>query len=375
MEEVRPALGSREYLLGRAECLAETIRAVSDRLEDWGARRVMPGIFEDARNLSRPEQAIRFVERETGRSLALRQDMTRQIRRIVDRELAHLPTPYKLFYIERVWVDDQGLSGRPKERLQAGGEWIGPGPAAEPALLNLALDLLADLGLETPTLTLGDARLRDAWRAAWQPVDGEAAETALDRKDVSAWRESGDGRWPDLAWALLDGNEAVPADWPLPVRTLVEGLQALGRSVSDRVRVRIDPVARAGAGYYTGMWFKFSSGLPHDPWLRGGRYDARYSRPGDAVGFTLDLDPPVDAMARGLIPPLRRPRWLWLGPMPAPRLASARLIVPEPEVADPEAWARSHGLDGLARPTADGGLAVFSLEDGRELQTLFPETP
>ncbi len=348
MKPSRLVQGGREYLLGRAECIADTLRALGDLFERRGARRVMPSAFEPVEALAHPEHALVFRLRDEPAPVALRQDLTQQIRRIVDRELAHLPPPFRLYYLERVWVDDGGVSGRPVERLQAGFEWIEPAdPQADRDLLTLALDSLALLGVERPTLTLGDARLRAAWRSAWRCHDEVAAEAALERRDRSAWAVAGDPRWPDLPWLLVERVADLPPDAPAAVVNLVGELAATADGLAARAHVAIDPIAAPGADYYTGLIFGLSSGKAHDPWLRGGRYGTRYDTPGEALGFTLDLDPPLEAMERGLLPLLRRPRWLWLGDGPAPELAEARTVAAEPGLADSADWARSHGFDGL----------------------------
>lgn len=348
MKSSRLVQGGREYLLGRAECIADTLRGLGDLFERRGARRVMPSAFEPLEALAHPEHALIVRLRDEPAPVALRQDLTQQIRRIVDRELAHLPPPFRLYYLERVWVDDGGAGGRPVERLQAGFEWIEPvGPQADRDLLALALATLALLGVSRPTLTLGDARLRAAWQNAWRCRDEAAAVAAIERRDRSAWAAAGDARWPELPWLLVRGPAELPTDAPAAVAELIAELAATADPLADRADVVIDPTAAPAAEYYTGLTFSLSAGKAHDPWLRGGRYGTRYDTPGEALGFTLDLDPPLEAMERGLLPLLRRPRWLWLGPGPAPELAEARTLAAEPGLADPAAWAAAHGFDGL----------------------------
>ena len=74
----------------------------------------------------------------------------------------------------------------------------------------------------------------------------------------------------------------------------MDELVAVGLPLADQVRVVIDPVARAPHEYYTGLWFQVLSGIEHDPWLRGGRYDQRYEGDRPAIGFAIDLDAVVD---------------------------------------------------------------------------------
>ena len=76
-------------------------------------------------------------------------------RRIVELELAHLKTPYQLYYIERVWRSRTDGS-RAKEQIQAGIEWIGPKSGAEAKILALAANLVKTLTGRRATLIVSD---------------------------------------------------------------------------------------------------------------------------------------------------------------------------------------------------------------------------
>ncbi|RMF13645.1 MAG: hypothetical protein D6761_10785 [Candidatus Dadabacteria bacterium] len=287
----RLAEGAREYLLERGERLGDLFRIVETSFREAGARRVIPTTLIPLADIEDPDHAIVFTEAGTGRTLALRQDLTPLVARIVRQELAHLTSPYKLYYIERVW-QSRSVGSRAREQIQAGCEWIGFGPERDGDVLALATTVARQLTDRPLTLVLGDARLRAAWQAALTPADPRTAEAALDARNLSLWQNAGDPAWPDLPLLTIDPGNVPPL--PDGVRELVDELVAVGRPLADQVRVVIDPVAPAPHDYYTGMWFQVLSGIEHDPWLRGGRYDQRYENGRPAVGFAIDLDAVVE---------------------------------------------------------------------------------
>lgn len=287
----RLAQGAREYLLERGELLGDLFRIVETRFRDAGARRVIPTTLVPLADVEDPDSAILFTEAGTGRTLALRQDLTPLVARIVRQELAHLTPPYKLYYIERVW-QSRAAGSRAREQIQAGCEWIGFGPDQDGALLELAIGIAREVTDRELTLVLGHARLRDIWLDALACKDPEAASAALDARDQSRWQNAGDPDWPNLPLLTIDPDD-IP-DLPVDVRGLVDQLADTSRTLRGRIRVVIDPIGRAAHEYYTGMWFQLLSGIEHDPWLRGGRYDQRYEQNLAAVGFAVDLDAVVD---------------------------------------------------------------------------------
>jgi ATP phosphoribosyltransferase regulatory subunit len=348
MRHTWPPSGSREYLLRSAEQVADSIRGLCDTFEAWGARRVIPSTFQPLADIEFVDRAITFRERESGALLALRQDVTAQIRRIIADELKHLPTPYRLYYMERVWVDDGADSLRGKERMQAGVEWIGAARRGEADLLRLVADVVARFDGHRATLVLGDSRLLPAWIRALECRDAAAAIEALRRKDMSAWRLVGDRRYPELPLALLRAGDRAMRATPPAVARLLRPLLDLATALGDRFDVVIDPVAAAEHPYYTGCFFGVMSGVAHDPWLRGGRYDGRFDRKIDALGFSLDLDAVMDNVAQSRMQGLRRPRWLWTGRGAPPPAGEVCWIPAEVGIRDARAWAAAHDLDGIA---------------------------
>lgn len=368
MHTARLPTGSREYLLNRAERLTDTLRLLSDAFEAWGARRVVPTSLVALNYVPDPDRALVF-RTQTGAMLAMRQDVTEQIRHIVDSALKHLPLPYKLYYLERVWSDEPFAAQRQNERLQAGVEWIGPGPGSDAALLQFAVELARVFDPGTPTLILSDARLRDAWLSDCPAGERDDAEVALNLRSQAHWQAlTVSARWPHLPWLTVTSASDLPANTPPAVCDIVATLLQLAAGI-DGVDAVIDPVGRPAADYYSGMVFALASGVAGDPWLRGGRYDGRFNTSAEALGFTIDLDTVIDAGERDALRCRRLPRWGWAAPGSPPKRDDVRWLPLDASIVDVCAWAAAHGLDGIA--VVEGGrVRVLEPRSGAELATL-----
>src|SRR5438552_14537285 len=91
---------------------------------------------------------FKLVDRETGRMLALRADITPQIARIVATRLRDEPKPLRLGYVTNVFRYDEPQVSHYREFYQAGVELIGlEKPEAEVESMRLGTGGLRGLGL------------------------------------------------------------------------------------------------------------------------------------------------------------------------------------------------------------------------------------
>ena len=118
-------------------------RAVEERLFEvfrrWGYREVVTSAYEYFDVLSHgtdhelQERMFKMVDRESGRLLALRADVTPQIARIVATRMREEPKPLRLHYVTNVFRYDEPHVGRYREFYQAGVELIGLPNSSTPA--------------------------------------------------------------------------------------------------------------------------------------------------------------------------------------------------------------------------------------------------
>jgi ATP phosphoribosyltransferase regulatory subunit len=256
------------------------------------------------------ESMFKFVDRETGRMLALRADITPQIARVVATRLRDEPKPVRLAYITNVFRYDEPRVSHYREFYQAGVELIGlEKPEAEVEIIAMAIEGLRALGLDRFQIDLGHP---DFFRGLLEEVTSDAGKRreireALARKDSSTL-----GRLvqelspsPEVAEALLAlptlfGREIVLERAAKHARTdrarralanLAEVYRLLKiYGLADSVLLDLGEVR--GFDYYSGLYFEaYISGFGASI-AGGGRYDDMLGRFGydcPAVGFAIDV--------------------------------------------------------------------------------------
>ena len=314
-------------------------RAVEERLFEvfrrWGYREVVTSAYEYFDVLSQgtdqelQERMFKMVDRESGRLLALRADVTPQIARIVATRMRDEPKPLRLAYVTDVFRYDEPQVGRYREFYQAGVELIGlPNPEGDAEMIAMTVEGLRALGLERFQIDVGQA---DFFRGILEDlaVDPEAARElrdALGRKDLSALeRLVGDLAAPaavsELLLALptlygrgdvLDRAERLVknARSEAALANLAEVYRLLrAYGLADSVLLDLGEVR--GFDYYSGVHFEaYVTGLGA-PLVGGGRYDqmlARFGYDCPATGFAFETGRALLAMeSQGAEPRLAGP--------------------------------------------------------------------
>ena len=186
--------GARIYLPDEVARKRHVEARLFDVFRRWGYREIVTPTFEFFDVLAvATDQAVQgnaftFVDRETGRMLVLRADITPQIARIVATRLRDEPKPLRLSYVTNVFRYDEPQLAHYREFYQAGVELIGlDKPEAEVEILAMTVESLRALGLGRFQLDLGHP---DFFRGLMEEVKTDAARerelrTALARKDRS----------------------------------------------------------------------------------------------------------------------------------------------------------------------------------------------
>jgi ATP phosphoribosyltransferase regulatory subunit len=308
--------GARIYLPDEAARKRYVETRLFEVFRRWGYREVVTPTFEFSDVLSVgtdvavQESMFKFVDRETGRMLALRADITPQIARVVATRLRDEPKPVRLAYITNVFRYDEPRVSHYREFYQAGVELIGlEKPEAEVEIIAMAIEGLRALGLDRFQIDLGHP---DFFRGLLEEVTSDAGKRreireALARKDSSTL-----GRLvqelspsPEVAEALLAlptlfGREIVLERAAKHARTdrarralanLAEVYRLLKiYGLADSVLLDLGEVR--GFDYYSGLYFEaYISGFGASI-AGGGRYDdmlARFGYDCPAVGFAFDV--------------------------------------------------------------------------------------
>ncbi|HEY7364935.1 MAG TPA: ATP phosphoribosyltransferase regulatory subunit [Methylomirabilota bacterium] len=308
--------GARIYLPDEAARKRHVETRLFEVFGRWGYREVVTPTFEFFETIaSGTDQALQknmftFVDRETGRMLALRADITPQVARIVATRLRDEPTPIRLCYVTNVFRYDEPQLAHYREFYQAGVELIGlDKPEAEAEVIAMTVEGLRALGLSRFQIDVGHP---DFFRGLMEEirVDGERlreVRAALARKDVSSLER-------------LVGELAPPAligDALLALPTLFGRAEVLERAArfarnprSERALGNLGEVHRLltiygladavlldlgevrGFDYYSGTYFEAYVADFGAAVAAGGRYDQMLERFGyacPAVGFAFDV--------------------------------------------------------------------------------------
>ena len=252
----------------------------------------------------------RFLD-ESGSVLALRNDMTVPLARLVARRFAAEPGPFRLAYSGSVFRRVRPQRGQLREMRQIGVELIGAeAPAGTAELIELLVASLDAVGLQSAVIGLGDADLFPSLLAELG-VEGPARERILEclatHDLVAISDEEGDlaglgetERATIVALSDLRGGPEVlerarALGGPAIERasaTLAETLAALeAAGVADRVQV--DFGLLRDLGYYTGAILEVYDPAVGEAIGGGGRYDdllGRFGSPHPAAGFALYLE-------------------------------------------------------------------------------------
>lgn len=270
------------------------------------------GLRNDAGN------SFRFVDID-GRMLALRNDLTVPIARIVATRFAHIDPPYRLRYCADVYREQESLRGQARQITQLGIESIGEGTVeADAEVVELAIQGLIEAGLQNFTVHISDVSIFTRIASEYQPNSGWAAQVceAAHSGDYIKVQElcSNPNLDPNASRALQTllmtkgGAEALGV--------CEETLGTLSKAATqslDRLSALVNKLIAAGLeqyivvdfsvmrefSYYTGMVFEIYAPSTTEALGGGGRYDTvltSFGRDLPAAGFVYNLDVVIDAL-------------------------------------------------------------------------------
>ena len=276
--------GFEDLLSPDAEEEAEAIAALMAVFKDRGYARIKPPLmeFEESMLAQGPgaainDQTFRVMDKETGKMLALRSDITPQIARIVSSRLNDAPRPLRLSYANDV-VRMSGSQQRTlRQFCQVGCELIDDGSNSNiEEVVVLAAQGLQALGIK-------DISFDFTLPCIFEDVL-KVADISRDEIDALRAKLSGDADKAIAALKDLGLSEAALKD--------VERLEYILKSQSlqelNDVSFTVDPLENKGFEYHKGIAFTIFAKNVNGELGRGGAY-ALGSEP-LACGFTLYMD-------------------------------------------------------------------------------------
>jgi ATP phosphoribosyltransferase regulatory subunit len=284
-----------------------------DLMRMSGYQLVAPPLLEYAESLLIDGSAdmdlrtFKLVDQLSGRTLALRADITPQVARIDAHLLNHQGVARLCYAGSVLHTQPIGLT-RTRELLQIGAELYGhDGLESDLEIQQLMLQSLALLGVKNVHLDLGhvgvfralanhaklDSDIEDRLFTALQSKDSASLQTLVQPLDAAV-------RKALLSLPILYGNCAdvlAKARKMLPdyaeIRSALDDLQNISAKLQPLVSsVGIDLADLRGYHYHSGMVFAAYHAGSHDAIALGGRYDDLgkcFGRARAATGFSMDL--------------------------------------------------------------------------------------
>jgi ATP phosphoribosyltransferase regulatory subunit len=293
----------------RIEAMRST---VLEMLRRSGYQLVSPPLLEYAESLLINDsedmdlRSFKLVDQLSGRTLALRADITPQVARI-DAHLLNRQGVTRLCYAGSVLHTQPSGLLRTREPLQIGAELYGHGGIeSDLEVQSLMLQTLALVGIENVHLDLGHVGVFSALvNQAGMTYKLEAdLFSALQRKDVPELQVLVGSLPKELQSALLTlpklygGVEVIArAREMLPayreVASALDELEQAATHLKDIASdIGIDLAELRGYHYHSGMVFAAYHADSHDAIALGGRYDnvgKSFGRARAATGFSMDL--------------------------------------------------------------------------------------
>ncbi len=292
----------------------ERMRAqILDLLRKSGYHLVAPPLLEYAESLlidgsaDMDLRSFKLVDQLSGRTLALRADITPQVARI-DAHLLNRQGVARLCYAGSVLhTQPMGLT-RTRELLQIGAELYGhSGLESDLEIQQLMLQALALLGVKDVHLDLGHVgvfRALASHAEAGKELEGELF-AALQSKDSAALQilsQPLDAKlrnallalpslYGDCAEVLARARKLLPEY--AEIVAALDALQTISSQLQPQASsVGIDLADLRGYHYHSGMVFAAYHAGSHDAIALGGRYDdlgKSFGRARAATGFSMDL--------------------------------------------------------------------------------------
>jgi ATP phosphoribosyltransferase regulatory subunit len=285
-------------------------RDVLELLRLSGYQLVSPPLLEYVESLLINDSAdmdlrsFKLVDQLSGRTLALRADITPQVARI-DAHLLNRQGITRLSYAGSVLHTQPSGLMRTREPLQIGAELYGHGGLeSDLEVQRLMLQSLALLGIQGVHLDLGHvAVFRALVKGA--AIDGNleaALFNALQSKDVPSLKGLIAGLPQNIQSALLALPELYGGVEVLQrARKILPGSTHAALDELERAATQLQPLAQhigidlaelRGYHYHSGMVFAAYHAGSHDAIAVGGRYDdvgKSFGRARPATGFSMDL--------------------------------------------------------------------------------------
>ncbi len=307
--------GFRDRLPPHAGRQAATCAEMMAVLSSYGYEHVAPPMVEFEDSLKRRmgdggrSGLLRATDPVSGRTLALRSDITVQIGRLATSRLADVPRPLRLSYCGPI-LRLRANQLRPERELsQLGAELIGSdNVAAVSEIVAVAVEALEAAGVEDITVdfTLPDLVEKLAEEAL--PLDASKVDqvrSELDMKDAGALTAMVAEGYLPLLEAMGPFETAARKlrafDVGGALKSRLAALDEIAARIEGKAAITLDPTERHGFEYQSWLGFTLFAKGYSAALGRGGSYKigGEQGREEAATGFSLYPDPLIESAVSG----------------------------------------------------------------------------
>lgn len=262
-------------------------------------------------NVKDQENQFQFFEREKGRVLTLRSDMTMPIARLVASKMQNDPLPLRLCYSCNLFRYDQPQAGRQREFYQLGVELIGASQVDSDAeVIAVAIESLKNVGLKNFTIAIGQTNFINGVLEGTDltPEEEVKVKEALGTKNIVLLEElvasfSIPAKQKEILLQIprLRGKDEVLSKareicYQNKTQEAINNIQEVYEilklyGLADYVMIDLGIIR--GLDYYTGIIFEGYTASIGFPICGGGRYDSLledFGYPCCATGFALGIE-------------------------------------------------------------------------------------
>lgn len=330
MMKITPVKGTNDYLPAQAELRDYLQRKICETYENCGFQRIFTPILEDIENLDKSEGGenlnliFKVMKRgeklkkalESGQEgqiadMGLRYDLTLPLSRYYANNRAHLPNPFKVIQIDKVYRAERPQKGRLREFMQCDIDILGSeSSTCEIELIHTTAKALLNIGIDNFKIKVNDKRvLKDILlttgfaeedldsvcitfdklnKIKAEGVAKELTEKGFDEKVIASFMEL-IGHAP----FTLNYARTISHD-PAYIDSLSNIIDTSNRLSGGKYTVEYDMTLVRGQGYYTGTVFEIESLDFNSSIAGGGRYDNLIGKfvkeQVPAVGFSIGFE-------------------------------------------------------------------------------------
>ncbi len=308
--------GMRDFLPHDAAIKRNIENVLANLFKVWGYDEVITPAVEYLDTLtmgnknSIQRHMFKFFDKNN-RTLALRNEMTTSIARLVSSRMQNDDIPFKLSYICKVYRYEQAQTGRQCEFYQAGVELMGNGePTGDAEIVALAIESMLKAGLVNFQVCMGQVAFINGLMQQWNLAQDKQKyiRRALEKHDlVELDRITAETALPDEARAFLRSLPMLHGNENVLKKAAAFALDEQSKKALDNLEKIYDLLKNYGIdkyvvfdlgvirdfSYYTGMVFEIYAPGLGSPLCGGGRYDnllADFGKNCPATGFALGLE-------------------------------------------------------------------------------------